>query len=327
MTNGEPSKKEKLDILGKRLDLIEAERPKGLKKLALLQNVKAEGEKHEKERMTRKYGVNHPRISKITDRQAYNTELKKELNVEIERASKARPTFDIYTWMVHGHVLNKEGAGRDGLTVSLYDEKGNWFKKLGYACTDESGYFELKYRAEPEKTSEIPESQKLILTITDSKYNVLHRETEPLYINPGRIDYRLIVLDDRGEKVRTGTPPQPERGDTTAPPTDAWSFSGKVVDENGQPVRGMIVSLYDKDLAFDDRLGAGLTDNDGHFKMTYRADDFRDMFQKNPNLYVKVLNSSGNTLFRTRKPIHAEAGRTVDFQIKIKMKPEKRKSK
>jgi hypothetical protein len=47
------------------------------------------------------------------------------------------------------------------------------------------------------------------------------------------------------------------------------------------------------------------------------------LFEAKPDLYLKVLNNKGDTLFRSKKKIRAEAGRVEDFQIRIKSRESK----
>ena len=298
-------------------DGLDSQRARGLQRLKSLHSIRSDGATREKKRLKAKYGTEHPRVKKLEERLTYNAGAAKELDAEIERTKITQPSFDINTWMVHGRVLNKEGKGISGLTVSLYDEKGTWIEQLGYACTDERGYFAIRYKADQEKGSEIPEDQKLILTLTDAKSKVLHRETEPLFVKIGQIVFRLIVLEDKGDVC---TPPEPDWDHATAIPPDAWLVRGGVTDQNNQPAKGMVISLYDKDLLFDDVLGTTLTNDDGRFKIIYRTEAFRDLFEAKPDLYLKVLDNRGNTLFRSEKQIRVEAGRVEDFQINIKTK-------
>ncbi|OEU63415.1 MAG: hypothetical protein BBJ57_10705 [Desulfobacterales bacterium PC51MH44] len=306
----------KEDILGNvnnAFTSLDQQRISGLEKIKTLQAIKNDSLEREKLRLSKKHGTFHPRVKKISERLAYNQGLKKELDNEIDNTKITIPDFDINTWMLHGRILNPEGNGLNGLTVSLYDENGSWIEKLGYACTDGRGYYAVRYRVEPEKKQEIPETRELFLTVTDSAFKVLHRETEPLFVKIGQIDFRLIVLEDKGGICE---PPQPRNNQTAVVPPDAWLVRGRVVYENGEPGRRLTVSLYDKDLLFDDALGTILTDDAGRFSIIYRTDAFRRLFDAKPDLYLKVLDSTGNILFRSKK-IRAEAGRVEEFEITI----------
>lgn len=315
MNNELPSEKEILKKLDDALTGLDQQRANGLDSLKTLQAVRDDGAQREKIRLANKYGADHPRVKKVADRLAYNQGLEKELDNEIERNSITIPDFDVNTWMVHGGIVDGEGTPLSGLTVSLYDENGSWIEKLGYGCTDERGYFVLKYTAKSREASAIQDTQKLILTVTDSNGLILHQETDPLYLNIGQIDYRLMVITAKGE---TCPPPASTSWDSEELTSDAWVVSGKVVDQKQQPICGLTVSLYDKDLIFDDVLGTTLTDSDGNFKMVYRTEAFGDLFSQKPDIYLKVLDKSGKTLYGSRKAVRSQAGREEPYDIKIK---------
>ncbi len=71
---------------------------------------------------------------------------------------------------------------------------------------------------------------------------------------------------------------------------------GRVVDERGEGMGGLVVSLFDRDRIFEDRLGTTQTDENGEFSFTYRTEDFPDLFDAHPDLYLKILDAEGNTL-------------------------------
>jgi hypothetical protein len=99
---------------------------------------------------------------------------------------------------------------------------------------------------------------------------------------------------------------------------DEWVVQGEVVDgESKQGMGGVTVSLYDKDLFFDDILGTTLTDGEGYFEIAYRIEAFRDLFETRPDLYVKVLDATGKTLYCSRKCVRPEAGRVEIYYIII----------
>jgi len=296
-------------------DGLDQERGKGLRRLETVQAIRHDAATRERSRLAAKYGEEHSKVKKLDERLTYDAGVSKELSVEIERAGIKVPSFDVNTWMVHGRVLNSEGKGMSGLTVSLYDKEKNWVEELGYACTDDRGYYAIRYKVDPKEKSRVAESQELFLTVTDSQFKVLHRETEPVFVVIGQIDFRLIVMKDEG-----GICPPPEPGDdqTGGVPPDAWLVRGTVVYENGEPGKNLIVSLYDKDLFFDDALGTVPTDDAGRFIVMYRTEAFRDLFEKRPDLYVEVLNDDGETLYRSRKKVHPEAGRVEEIPITIK---------
>ena len=65
--------------------------------------------------------------------------------------------------------------------------------------------------------------------------------------------------------------------------------------ENGIGVPGLFVKAYDKDLLFDDLLGTAITGTDGSFEIISEASDFREFFERRPDLYLRVFRADRKT--------------------------------
>ena len=104
---------------------------------------------------------------------------------------------------------------------------------------------------------------------------------------------------------------------------NVWLVRGRVVDAVKQPVRGVFVSLYDKDLLLSDVLGSTLTDDDGNFQILYRTEAFRGLFERKPDLYVRVFDQRGTVLYSSQDAIRPNAGRVEEFQIVLSEKMDK----
>ena len=81
---------------------------------------------------------------------------------------------------------------------------------------------------------------------------------------------------------------------------------------------GLRVSVFDKDLLFDDRLGETVTDSDGEFHVLYHQNDFKDLIERQPDLYIKVMNKTGRVLFTTEKAIRWQSDRVEYFEIEMR---------
>lgn len=300
---------QKIDSSYEETDKVKLE---SLQRLDLIRQAKTAALQREKERLISKYGSEHFRVKKIEAMQSFNAGFARDVNVEIESARIKVPDFEKNSWLLHGRVLDENLKGVKDLTICLLDENDKWITELGFASTDELGYFVLTYKEEDGREPQIPESQPLILAVTDQESNVLYQESEPLFLKIGQIDYREIVLTDES-KVR-----KPPKGKTSTP-ADTWIVRGNVIGErSGRVLSGLTVSLYDKELKFDDLLGATVTDTSGDFSFSYRKKDFEDLFKANPDIFLKVLDKAGKTLYRSKKAIHVEAGKEKVFKIKIK---------
>ena len=205
------SVEERLAKIEDAANCLERERSQGLDRLKTLQTVKNTILEREQKRLTQKYGANHPRTQKVTRRLTYNQGLQRELEQEIERSKIQAPIIDSKTWLVNGRVLTQDLQGIQGLTVSLFNQNNKWVRELGFACTDERGYFAINYR--PQK--DISAKQPLTLTVTNAERQILHQEQQPLCVKIGLIDYREIVLDP---ERKTETPPEPDDSSPPGPP-------------------------------------------------------------------------------------------------------------
>jgi hypothetical protein len=294
--------------MGTGLSRADEYRATQFEQLQFVRNAKATSLQREHARLSAKYGPNHPRVKALAYKSVHNIGLLGNIVAETIRAKTEIPVADEDTWILHGYVRDKDGAGLGHLTVALYSKAGEWIDDLGYACTAANGYFKI------ETTSDAIRRQ------LSAYIRVLNNKAEHLYVAgtavkplPGEVDYREIVLSGEGQVC---VPPGESRDDPTGDP-DAWIVRGRVTDENGKGVGGLIVSLYDKDLIFDDRLGQTETDNQGSYSFIYQAEDFRDLIERKPDIYLKVLDQNDETLHTSKRKLRCEAGRVEIINIKL----------
>jgi len=102
------------------------------------------------------------------------------------------------------------------------------------------------------------------------------------------------------------------------PGPDDWLVTGRVVGPGGRGLPDLRISVFDKDLLFDDRLGESVTDANGEFYILYHTNDFEDLFDAQPDLYVKVMNEKGKMLFTSEKAVRWQSDRVEYFEIEIR---------
>ena len=90
--------------------------------------------------------------------------------------------------------------------------------------------------------------------------------------------------------------------------------------ETGRPWVGLIVRAFDKDLLFDDPLGSCVTNESGRFLIRFTDDAFRDFAETSPDLYLRVYDSTGESLLH-QTPVHPDSGSDESFRIRIPSRP------
>lgn len=88
--------------------------------------------------------------------------------------------------------------------------------------------------------------------------------------------------------------------------------------ESGVPLSGIFIKAYDKDLIFDDLLGAAVSDSNGKFEVVCESEDFQEFFDARPDIYFKAYRADRQTLLRaTEEAVRWGAGKVSEFEILI----------
>lgn len=86
---------------------------------------------------------------------------------------------------------------------------------------------------------------------------------------------------------------------------------------NGIP--GLMVKAFDKDAIFDDLLGFTMTGEGGSFEINYEEQDFKQLFEGNPDIYITVNTKDRRVIYTTEKNVRIESGKIEQFDIRIPM--------
>ena len=99
----------------------------------------------------------------------------------------------------------------------------------------------------------------------------------------------------------------------------AFRISGTVTEqETGRPLARLIVRAFDRDLVFDDKIGFATTDDQGRFEIRYRAEDFSDLRETRPDLYLRVYDAEGTRLlYETTDAIRWNASANERYELRI----------
>lgn len=266
----------------------------------------------EASRLGQKLGKDHPRVQELEMQIKRNHGLVNGLEVAQEIARIRIPEVEEGNALVHGRVTDENYRGLAGLTVYAEDETGATVNSLDKAETDLSGYYALQ--VDPGTIAQLSDIGGLYLVVATEDGKVVHRESEPLELTESTRTILDIVLrrDDLAPTRREPKPRKKEPNDK-----DIWIGQGRVVDENGEGVSGLLVRLFDMDRRYDDKLGAALTNKDGNFQITYRVQDFREGDEPGPDLYLLVTDQEKNVLYTSEETIRFDAGRVETFDIII----------
>lgn len=98
-----------------------------------------------------------------------------------------------------------------------------------------------------------------------------------------------------------------------------FRISGIVFErDTRQPLPNLIIRAYDKDLLYDDLLGDTTTDKSGHFEIRYTESDFKELFEKRPDIYFRIYDTSReHVIHATADSVRWNAGKDEFFEIGI----------
>jgi hypothetical protein len=294
-------------VLEENLPQLDVMRAAVLDRLHLVRVARAGNLNSEHARLSEKLGADDPRVRELAVRQADNDDFILALRVESERARVEVPEVQADTWILHGFVFDQQLRGISGVTVALYDPSGEFVRQLGFVSTSTNGHFLLKSHNLEHVVSPV------FIHVLTAQGAHLHTDDVPLTPEAESVVYHEVIVTG----ASAGTPPGEGRDDPVAQP-GVWTVRGRVADQSGKGLGNLIVSLYDKDYIFDDRLGQAETDDKGEFEISYRTEDFRDLIERKPDIYVKVFDQEGNELYSSKKKFRFASGRVEIVNVVIK---------
>ena len=89
-------------------------------------------------------------------------------------------------------------------------------------------------------------------------------------------------------------------------------------EETGRPLANLIVRAFDRDLIFDDKVGFATTDDDGRFEIRFNRQDFSDVNESRPDLYLRIYDRSGiREIHQTTDAIRWNASPSERYRLRI----------
>ncbi|MCC6565916.1 MAG: hypothetical protein IT298_09160 [Chloroflexi bacterium] len=262
----------------------------------------------EARRMATKHGLDDPRTQKMLRSAggARDTLDALEIALESRPPEVAAAEGEV---VVAGRVAADDLRGVSRATVSLEDASGHPVKAAGAAVTDAAGRYAL--RIAPSVAAKLA-GKEYVVVAADAHGKELQRSVGPvkLALNETiRADLSTGARPPLGAPVTPRKPRQPRENVT-------FTVSGTVMEPEGKPAANMLVRVYDKDVKYDDLLGAAMTNRKGEFTVTYRLRDFSED-EDAADLYFVVTDSAGKERLSTadRVMFNAEREATVELVL------------
>jgi hypothetical protein len=205
--------------LEKLIDQFDTSRSVGLEELVRVRAAKFNGVVRDRDRLANQLGAEDPRVVALDRSLALHSDTLAGFRSEIAVSSIDPPRVDERGWAVHGNVYDTTRAPLPGLTVALY-QRDTWVRDLGYACTDDNGYFALTIADATKFDTD------LSLRLLRSE-DVVHTDPRAVAVHPGQVEYREVVVgeapDTCGPPVKPTQPPP----STSRPPSSARTSTAR----------------------------------------------------------------------------------------------------
>jgi hypothetical protein len=266
-------------------------------------------------RLSAKHGADYPKAIELRTQADAGVHAVRLLSSGAEVVTATIPTVSKTTSALSGRFVNERGQGQDGYTVELLNTAGARVYTVGR--TNHSGFFAGVFNQAT--TVALTKAGDLFPRVVDAVGKEVYRASEAIRIAPeANIQMTLtvpilvvpqtVIVDN----VELPCEPQGE--------ADIWIVQGRISDSTGIGLPNLIVSVYDKDLLFDDRLGTTETDQNGNYRLVYHTRDFRDLIERKPDLYLKITDRSGNLCHSTKDAVKWNAGRTETINVELPTK-------
>lgn len=260
-------------------------------------------------RLARKHGINDPRVQRMIRTASGAGDMLSALETALEAAPE-EVQADQDEIVIYGRVAYDDLKGAASVVVAIEDTEGRVVPAAGSTTTETNGRFAWCI---PPKVAAKLAGKDYIVTVRTRSGEVIYRTAETVRLDVNRAFNVEVNLGAhkpiRRPSAESATPKPPQQPAETV----NYSVSGRVVDADGKPVAGVLVRVYDKDVRYDDLLGAALTNRKGEFTVTYRRQDFSEG-EELADLYFVVVDADGRELLSTVDHVRFNADR-ITFVI------------
>lgn len=207
--------------------------------LSTVRQAKAGSVARERTRLAAVLGADHPRVAALDRKVQADAKVNAQISRAFALASTAGPQADKNTYIVHGHVRNRDLSPVPNVTVAVYTGEGELVRLFGHDCTDERGHFMLCAKRDKREV----EATRISTATTIDKDIVDSQKRAAAAAPAAAGDATSAPPPPDGQTGEVGVNPQPI--ETTSADTERTGrgFFLQVTDENQRVLGGDRQSL------------------------------------------------------------------------------------
>ena len=203
------------------------------------------------------------------------------------------------TYSVNGKITNRQGESLEGMTVRAFDlDIRTRENPLGQpAITDADGRYKISFAENEFKRSKAEKGgPDLYIRVYENGSQVA--ESDVTRNAARRVTINLQVDSTNLQK-----------------PNDAWRVRGIVRNAQNEPLPGIQIHAFDRDLRSEQTLGRALTDKRGFYQIEYLPPQFQARERASADLVIKVYSAEGKILATSSVLFNAPPDAELDVAI------------
>jgi hypothetical protein len=123
------------------------------------------------------------------------------------------------------------------------------------------------------------------------------------------------ALNERQRRLQTLS--EHIREETLARAEGKFIVAGRIVDESGAGLTGVRVRVFDLERKHEDLLRETRTDMMGYYRLEYDESDFKDLADKNVEIYIEVLDKEGQQIHTSTESFIHKAGEVEVIDVTL----------
>jgi hypothetical protein len=123
------------------------------------------------------------------------------------------------------------------------------------------------------------------------------------------------ALNERQRRLQTLS--EHIREETLARAEGKFIVAGRIVDESGAGLTGVRVRAFDLERKHEDLLRETRTDMMGYYRLEYDESDFKDLADKNVEIYIEVLDKEGQQIHTSTESFIHKVGEVEVIDVTL----------